>query len=383
MNANRFSLHPHVFIKLLEKPCIYNRKSDELYELDKRGFNFLRKIIGGSAILNTPEKKKFLKFLLREKLVIKTGDGNSEIPYGYGFPSLRYLELQLTKKCNLKCRHCYLGRAENIELPLEKAIEIVKNFEYMQGLKLLVSGGEPLLYSKFYEFNRFLKEIKVRRVLITNGIPLSKIDCASLNFDEVQVSVDGLGEAHDKVRGEGAYQKTMEGVKNLKKTDIDMSVATMVTAYNLNDFEVMQKIFKKLRIKSWGIDMPCVSGYLKENPDIIPPIGVAAKLMKYAFGGGYHNSNGSFICGNHLLTVSPDGNVAKCGFYLDKPYGNIFKEPLSVIWKRAQHIPVFTIKECRNCKFINSCLGGCRFRADSPEGRDRVMCYFYNSMGTN
>ncbi len=353
--------------------------------MDKSGFNFLRKIISGNAGVNTPEKRKFLKFLLREKLVIKRTDGNSEIPDVYISPSLRYLELQLTKKCNLRCKHCYLGRAENIELPLEKAIEIVRDFEYMQGLKLLVSGGEPLLYSKFYEFNEFLKEIKVRRVLITNGITLSKINSELLNFDEVQVSVDGMEKSHDKLRGEGAFQRTMAGIERVRKTNrnMDISIATMITAYNLNEFEVMQKLFKKLKVKSWGIDMPCVSGYLKENPDIIPPVEVAAKLMKYAYGGGYHGSNGAFVCGNHLLTVSPDGNVAKCGFYLDKPYGNIFREPLSVIWKRALHIPVSEIKECRNCEFINACLGGCRFRADSPDGRDRVMCYFYNKMGSN
>lgn len=375
-----YSLSEHCFLKILEKPFIYNRREDELYELDAEGLDFLEKLIMNGISTPTSQQKKFINFLLKEKLVVKNKKCELNTHLSSPVPSLRYLELQLTKKCNLKCKHCYLGEAENIELPLKKAIEVVKSFEEMQGLKLLVSGGEPLLYARFHEFNEFLKDAKLRRVLITNGIVLSKVDLKSLNFDEVQVSVDGMEEAHDKLRGKGTFRRTMEGIQKLANVQIDISIATMVTNYNLNDFKTMQKLFQKLKVKSWGIDLPCISGYLKENPHIVPAPETAAKLMKYAFGGGYHGSDGAFICGNHLLTVSADGNVAKCGFYLDSPYGNIYNEDLKSIWEKALHIPVNELKDCRGCKFVETCLGGCRFRADSPYGKDRVMCYFYGVM---
>jgi radical SAM protein with 4Fe4S-binding SPASM domain len=380
--TKHYSLSENCFLKILEKPFIYNRKTDELYELDRAALTFLEKLFNGKILSLNPEQKKIINLLKREKLIVKKRSNTFVVPRSSPLPSLRYLELQLTKKCNLKCRHCYLGKAENIELPVEKAIEVVETFERMQGLKLFVSGGEPLLYSEFKKFNEFLRRIKLRRVLFTNGILLNKIDLKLLNFDEIQFSIDGLKESHNKLRGRGTYEKTISGIKKLKKfKNLDISIATMITNYNLNDFSKMHRMFKKLKVKSWGIDLPCVSGYLQENTGILPDIQVAATRMKYAFGGGYHGSDGAFICGNHLLTISPDGNVAKCGFYLNTPYGNIFKEDLESIWKKTVHIPVSEIKGCTGCKFLEICMGGCRFRADTTDGKDRVMCYFYGLTG--
>lgn len=379
MTPEKYYLSHHVFIKFLEAPCLYNRKSDELYEMDIDGFNFLKNFLILHKMPAGIEQKKFVKFLIKNKLVTKKRN-DFIIPKTSVSPSLRYLELQLTKKCNLKCRHCYLGEAENIEIPFEIATKVVEDFEKMQGLKLLVSGGEPLLYSKFREFSDFLRDRQIRRVLLTNGLNLREMDTGWLNFDEIQVSVDGLEEAHDKLRGKGTFKKAIEGIILARKHAIDVSVATMVTSCNLNDFKKMSELFHKYGVRSWGIDFPCVSGYLKENNSLIPDYRKAVEVMKYSFGGGYHGSDGAFICGNHLLTVSPDGNVAKCGFYLDMPYGNVFQESLSSIWRKAVHIPVSELNGCAGCKFIEICLGGCRFRADSPYGKDRVMCYFYGEM---
>lgn len=382
MYSEKYYLAPHVFIKFLEEPYLYNRKTDDLYEMDINGFKFLQNLLKENKKPETTEKKQFVNFLLKNKLITKEKNDSTIPQYSFS-PSLRYLELQLTRKCNLKCKHCYLGKAKNIELTIGKAKEVVKDFEKMHGLKIMVSGGEPLLYSKFGDFNDFLKEIKLRRVLLTNGINLKKMDISALNFDEIQVSIDGLEVAHNKLRGKGTFKRALEGIEYAKNNGIDVSVATMITSYNLNDFKKMSEIFHKYGIRSWGIDLPCVSGYLEEYTSFIPDARTAAGLMKYASGGGYHGSDGAFICGNHLLTVSPEGNVAKCGFYLDKPYGNIFREALTSIWKKTLHIPVSELNECAGCKFIEVCLGGCRFRADSPYGKDRVMCYFYNAIGSD
>ncbi len=381
MKLERYYLSPDIFIKLLEKPYLYNRKTDELYEMDLKGFKFLKEILNDEKRAETTEEKRFLNFLLRNKLI--TDEKNHfTIPENSISPSLRYLELQLTKKCNLKCKHCYLGRAENIEIPIDVSKMVIKDFEKMQGLKLMVSGGEPLLYSRFDDLNDFLKDVKLRRVLLTNGINLKKMEISSLNFDEIQISIDGLEEAHDKLRGKGTFKQALEGLEYAKNHGYDVSVATMITSYNLKDFKKMSEIFHKYGVRSWGIDLPCVSGYLEKHTSFIPDTRRAAGLMKYAYGGGYHGSDGAFICGNHLLTVSPEGNVAKCGFYLDKPYGNIFKESLINIWSRAEHLPLTVLEECSDCKFLNLCRGGCRFRADSPYGRDRVMCHYYTDSAT-
>jgi len=376
----RFFLAKNILIRHLEKPYIYNRKTDELYEMDEEGLKFLNNLIQGEGVIKTVEQRRFLNFLIHQGLITTEENIPPQFPSHAISPSLRYLELQLTRRCNLKCKHCYLGRAQNQEIPFNKVIEIVREFEGIQGLKILISGGEPLLYSKFTEFNEFMKGVSIRRVLITNGTLFNEVDVRQLNFDEVQVSIDGMEASHDILRGKGSYRKAIEGINLLRSAGMEVSIATMVTVFNIQEFPAMSKLFKKLKVRSWGIDLPCVAGYLEINKGILPAPEEAAKVIRFSYGGGYHGSDGAFICGNHLLTVSPDGRVAKCGFYLDKPLGNIFKESLIDIWHRAKHIPVKELTGCRDCRFVEQCLGGCRFRADMDDGRDRVMCYFYNSL---
>ena len=83
-------------------------------------------------------------------------------------PSLRYLELQLTSRCNLTCKHCYLGETTPLDLPAETILRICKEFERMQGLRLLLSGGEPMLHNDFWTLNDALSDFGLRSVLLSN-----------------------------------------------------------------------------------------------------------------------------------------------------------------------------------------------------------------------
>ena len=107
-------------------------------------------------------------------------------------PSLRYLELMLTESCNLRCRHCYLGEAGEQELPLAAVVQTLTEFQEMQGLRVLLSGGEPLLYSRWQELNERLPEFELRLVLLSNGLLLTDALIQGLNVHEVQLSLDGL-----------------------------------------------------------------------------------------------------------------------------------------------------------------------------------------------
>ncbi|HEY4716415.1 MAG TPA: radical SAM protein [bacterium] len=364
-------------VKYLEKPFIYNRKTDELYEIDKEGLNFIGKLPADKSIRHSNDSKKFFNYLLRENLIIETDTVKPiRMPAQAILPSLRYLELQLTAKCNLKCKHCYLGKASNAELPIKIATKAVKEFERMQGLRLIVSGGEPLLYSHFDELNGFLSGSKLRRILLTNGFLLTEIDLGMLNFDEIQVSVDGIGDSHDRIRGKGSFNRTMAGVEAAKKAGFQISIATMVTEYNKNEFSEMERLLKSKSIKEWGIDMPCVSGYLQENSDLMPSLSDAAKCMRFAFDGGYHGTDGKSACGAHLCTITPEGHVLKCGFYPESPYGRV-AEGLKNCWLNATHLTLSQLKECRDCQALKECAGGCRYRAETLYGKDKVMCYLY------
>jgi len=379
---NRFlRLSPHCSLKRLEKPYIYDIKNDELYEIDDKAEEFIKSCDGTSSFSIKGQDREFIDLCIKENLLqiseipiipnLQSSIFNLKSP----IPSLRYLELQLTARCNLSCRHCYLGKPKNIELNFDSVRKILKEFEDIQGLRLIISGGEPMLYSNFWEFNNFLPDYKFRKVLLTSGWFLGKEEALKLNVNEVQVSLDGLEDGHDTLRGKGSFKRAITAMKSVKEAGIDLSIATMVHQYNLNDFQKMSELLKSYNVREWGIDVPLQTGNLKSAKDFIVSPEKGGEYLKFAYGGSYHGGSEGYVCGRHICTIMPSGKVCKCGFYEDRPLGNI-EEGLRNCWERNYHMPLKDL-QCHDCIYIEECQGGCRFRAETPTSPDPVMCALY------
>jgi MoaA/NifB/PqqE/SkfB family radical SAM enzyme len=137
-------------------------------------------------------------------------------PHPSPVPSLRYLELQITDRCNLRCHHCYIGDGLSQDLSVKNIEEILEEFEEMQGLRLLLSGGEPLLHPNFWEINERLKDYAFRSVLLSNGILITRDVARRLRVREVQISLDGMKEGHESIRGTGTFTKTLAAIDHLQ-----------------------------------------------------------------------------------------------------------------------------------------------------------------------
>jgi len=264
------------------------------------------------------------------------------------------------------------------ELTLKKIRDILDEFQEMQGLRLLITGGEPLLHTKFKEINRLLPEYAFRKVLFTNGVLLSEELVESLNVNEIQVSIDGIETGHDALRGKGTFKKAMEGLRVAAQTGHEISVATMVHSMNLNDFEEMKKIFKGMEIKNWTVDVPSPEGNLRDNPLFRLPPEIAGKYLRYGFGDGLHGGGEGFACGLHLAAVMADEGVAKCTFYRSSSVGNV-DEGLEECWRRI--VPVRLDELGCDCTVKGECRGGCRYRAGlfgNSLGKDFYRCVTYD-----
>lgn len=373
-------LNPNCALKHLEKPYLYDIRNDELYELDQKGFDFLKKCDGRHLLSELPVDKDFLEICLKEELIVIGLPANHRhfTPRPSPVPSLRYLELQLTSRCNLKCKHCYLGEPTKAELSLSQVLSVLDEFEEMQGLRVLFSGGEPLLYPDFPALNDALSGYAVRKVLLTNGTLITEENYPDwCHFDEIQFSLDGLKEGHETIRGPGAFEQTIRGIEAAKGKKVPVSVATMVHRHNLKEFDALSDWIEKLGVVEWNIDVPCATGRLVENPDFSVTPEAGARFLKYATGGSYHGADEPFACGYHLCTITAEGDILKCGFFKETPLGSL-KEGLEISWGRIQPIPLSQL-ECASCPDLSECKGGCRFRAESPLGKDPVMCALYCS----
>lgn len=404
----RYYLSQNTVLKWLEQPSLYHIKKDDLYELDSTSFSFLKACMTDKGCAS--EDREFIDYCLKEGLITQNKPvAKRPVIKRPPLPSLRYLELQITERCNLRCKHCFIGdsllskevyprnasfqkrgtgklthvsiKRQCNELSVSQIRTVLKEFEQMQGLRVLITGGEPLLHRKFMEINDMLPGFSVRKVLFTNGIVLNKKIAKRLRVEEIQVSVDGLEAAHDALRGKGTFRAALKAVETALDAGLEVSVATMVHAKNLRDFGKLDRLFKKIGIKDWTVDIPCIEGRLREHVDFWVPPELGGKFLRYGFGAGLHAGASGFGCGLHLMAVMANGTIAKCTFFSDKAAGTI-QQGLRKCWKKIKPIRLKEL-EC-DCDHIEECRGGCRYRAllsGNIKGKDLYKCYYYDKMG--
>jgi radical SAM protein with 4Fe4S-binding SPASM domain len=250
---------------------------------------------------------------------------------------------------------------------------VLEEFEQMQGLRVLFSGGEPLLYPDLPALSDALPDFGVRKVLLTNGTLVAEGNhFAWCHFDEIQFSLDGLKEGHEAMRGVGTFDRTVRGIEVAQDKEMSISIATMVHRYNLKEFDALARRIEKLEVTEWNIDVPCAAGRHTEYPEFWVTPEEAAPFLQYAAGGSYHGTDEPFACGYHLCAVTAEADVLKCGFFDAEPLGSL-REGLEVSWKRSRPLPISRL-ECDPCPHLSDCKGGCRFRAGSSRGKDPVMC---------
>ena len=382
------TLSPSCSLRLLEQPCIFDKACDELYELDCEAFEFAKTFPveeEGPEIERADQE--FLDYCFEEGLFVRAIEPSRIIqPAQSPTPSLRYLLLHITTRCNLRCSHCFHGDTEVIDLPIEKIERVMEEFEKLQGIRLLISGGEPLMHPKFWEINKLFDRFSFRTIILSNGMLFEDQSIAArLRAHEVQISLDGVGPSHDALRGAGSYDQALKGLKTLTAAGIDVSIATMVHAANMEDFDELESVVMAVGAKEWSIDTPARAGRWAENGapkesdrsvrTLAAAPELAGSVFDRAFGGGAHFSGeADWACGAHLCAIMADGNICKCGFYADSPSGSIDKG-LAQGW---QNIPRFKIDRLLcDCDIVTDCRGGCRYRAEVAGdrfGKDPVMC---------
>ena len=353
----------------------YQAKNDELYELDFEAFNFLLSCDGSSKEIDGSS----LDYLLSENLVDISSEKRINDFYEQKEPSLRFLLLTVTNLCNLTCEHCYVPQ-RNEFMSFGTFKKAVDDFYRIGGLKLIISGGEPLIHPEIFEFLKYARKYPFRVVLLTNGylIRAENVPYLSKLVDEVQISLDGLT-GHEKLRNAG-WRKAVEKIEMLSGK-VDVSISTMVTRYNVNEFEEMKRIVDDLNVVRWSIDVPtCETELLPDWED------VKRIMSSFGFGEMGHESISGYACGAHYCEVNPDGSVVKCGFF-EESVGNI-AEGLEECWERMKKRFIWKtdVLKC-NCKYRDDCRGGCRYRALVYSGdlflEDPVMCCLFGVLSRN
>jgi radical SAM protein with 4Fe4S-binding SPASM domain len=145
------------------------------------------------------------------------------------------LDLELTRRCNLRCDYCFVGwsRDWTSDMPRETALRIVEEGEGLFST-LHLTGGEPFAHNAIFEVLEAALARGYERVVInTNGTLLTpervRRLAACAPRVSVTVSLDGPEEIHDAVRGPGRFRQALDGLRALHAAGVDAQVMTVVT----------------------------------------------------------------------------------------------------------------------------------------------------------
>jgi MoaA/NifB/PqqE/SkfB family radical SAM enzyme len=167
-------------------------------------------------------------------------------------PSPPFLILFINSICNQKCEHCFYWRNLNRrdDLTKEELFALSRSLGRVENLNL--SGGEPFLRPEFGEICRqFIRQNKVRQIYVpTNGYFAERtvkqitetLKEKELDLFVAEISLDGLGEFHNKFRGSpGAFDKAMQTydeLARLQDRDPRLRIHSISTATEVNMDEI-------------------------------------------------------------------------------------------------------------------------------------------------
>jgi 12,18-didecarboxysiroheme deacetylase len=341
----------------------------------------------------------------------------------------------MTKRCNLKCVHCYAhAKGEDYkgkELSTEEGKRLIDDLARFGSPVILFSGGEPLLREDLPELIDYAVKKGMRAVISTNGTLITKEKArifAKLNLSYIGVSLDGIGQVNDSFRGVGgAFDRAVTGIRNAKEAGIKVGLRFTINKRNL---EEIAKIFDL--IEEEGIPRVCfyhlvyagrgsklieedlsheesrkVVDYIMDRTRAFFNKGIPLEVLtvdNHADGPYVYmrlqkedaeraeevydllmmnEGNGSGVA---IGCVDEEGNVHADQFWRHYSFGNVRERPFSEIWSDLDNDLMAKLKEkkahvkgrCGRCRWLNICGGNFRVRAEAKSGdlwADDPQCY--------
>ena len=303
----------------------------------------------------------------------------------------------VTRKCNLKCPHCYINattEALNNELSTEEAKGLIDQISEVSRPLLILSGGEPLLRKDIFELVRYGTEKGLKMGLGSNGSLIDDIAAKKLKeagIKTVSISLDSsIPERHDEFRGvSGSWEKAVSAIKALRDNDVLVQVNTTVTQDNFDEIDEIMSLAEKLGVENFHLFFLVPTGRGAKIADISPAMyegmikttfaktakhrlnvrpSCAPQFMRIAKDVGLDMRQWirGCIAGLYYCRVYPNGEITPCP-YLPIKLGNIREKSFKEIWRTSEVFKALrdfnALKgKCGVCDYRSLC-GGCRARA--------------------
>lgn len=319
--------------------------------------------------------------------------------------------LNLTRRCNLTCAHCYLDagvRRDGTldELSTEEVVDLLDDIAAMSDETMVVlTGGEPLLRPDILDLARYAAGLGLMVVVGTNGMLLSEARVAALQRAGVQavgISLDSLDPAyHDRFRGRaGAWAKTMAGIDACRRAGLMFQIHFSVTDDNADELDAMIAFAREAGASVLNVFFLVCTGRgetvtnisrdtyervlarlaeaARDETELLVRARCAPHFKRMALqmdpplpvtlAQGYEA--GGCLAGTRYCRVTPEGEVTPCP-YMEASAGSLHETDFALLWRNA---PLFARLRaprlegrCGACEYAKLC-GGCRARPLARDG---------------
>ena len=310
-------------------------------------------------------------------------------------PRLQSFFIELTSRCNLRCAHCgsSCGDLPAADLPapaIHRLLEDVRQHFDLSEIMLCVTGGEPLLRKDFFGIMADARDLGYNWGVTTNATLIDRETARKLKeagMQTVSVSLDGLLETHDVMRGvNGSWEKAVSGLQALIECGFQViQVTTVVTRENFGELDDLYRILQEMDIDSWRLTPIEPIGRANSHPELmLTPeqhrqllqfiLQERLKQMPLEYGCSHYLGltyerevrDWYFLCGagRTVASVAANGDICAC---LDiertekTVQGNIFRDSFPEVWQRRFGIFRQSLAErsatCRTCSVRRFCDG--------------------------
>lgn len=318
---------------------------------------------------------------------------------------LRYLFLEITRKCNLTCVYCGSGCSPEWggrELSTAQWIDVVRqiaaDFDSSR-IMVGVTGGEPMIKKGVFELLEELNRLGFPFGIVSNGTNITKDTARRLmdtGITSISLSLDAPPEVNDRLRGEGAARRVEQAIRALHEAGYAhrLEILSTVTKPVVPQLSTTRRYVASLRVPMWRL-VPIMSlGRAARRPELLPDAHDLRALLEFVraeradalrpcpefgdesyLGPRYEQEvrRGLFQCraGITIAGIHHDGRIGACPELGDGfAQGHIARDRFKDVWENRYQVfrdRSWTRKGvCGGCDAYSACRGGSLHVYDGP-----------------
>jgi radical SAM enzyme (rSAM/lipoprotein system) len=332
---------------------------------------------------------------------------------------LTYLFWECTLRCDLQCLHCgsdCTAAPGSPDMPLPLFLGVLDEISRTTSpgrITVCLTGGEPALRPDLQDCIREISRRGFPVGMVTNGWSLTPERLSALavaGLGAMTVSLDGLKESHDRLRGrKGSFERACRTIAAASRSSVLSDVVTCVHPGNLDELPEVMGLLCRLGVSRWRLapifprGRAAGNGLLKLDRDglvrTLELIREARKTgtMHVSFGcEGYLGEEWEgavrdyrFQCraGIDIGSVLADGSISGCpSLRGDFAQGSILTDGFMEVWENrfgAMRDRRWARTEpCASCRAWGACLGGPLHLRDGSSG-SLMGCHFQTLDGAD